>query len=158
MRDVRWRQGTSVHAFVDVNARVSAQPPVQLAVADIERDHARRAALQQDVGEAAGRGADVQGAFARRVHAEVVEGMRQLDAAAADVRMIRHRDLEVRAIGDGRAGFRDDLAVDSHAAGHDQGSCTLAGGRKPAFHERDIEAGLSRWHASSSGATQPTRR
>ena len=52
VRDVRWRQGTGVHAFVDVNARVSAQPPVQLAVADIERDHARRAALQQDVGEA----------------------------------------------------------------------------------------------------------
>ena len=93
--------------------------------------------------------------------------MRQLDAAAADVRMIRHRDLEVRALGYSRAGFRDDLTVDSHAAGAIRGSCTLAGGRKPAFHERDIEAGLSRCHASklrrdtaqsAIGASQPEPR
>ena len=40
--------------------RVVAQPPVELPVADVERDDAHGAALQQHVGEAAGRGADVQ--------------------------------------------------------------------------------------------------
>ena len=49
------------------DARIGAQRPVELAVADVERDHARRAALQQHVGEAAGRGADVErDAAARR--------------------------------------------------------------------------------------------
>ena len=42
------------------DARIAAQLPVQLAVADVERDHVARAALQPDVGEAAGRGADVE--------------------------------------------------------------------------------------------------
>ena len=42
------------------DARVVAQPLVQLPVADVERDHAPRAALEQDVGEAAGRRADVE--------------------------------------------------------------------------------------------------
>ena len=49
-----------VDAFEDDDARVAAQPPVELAVADVERDDACGAALQQDVGEAAGRRADVE--------------------------------------------------------------------------------------------------
>ena len=39
---------------------IVAQAPVELAVGDVERDDPRRAALQQAVGEAAGRGADVE--------------------------------------------------------------------------------------------------
>ena len=49
------------------HAVVAAQPLVQLAAADVERDHVRRARLQQAVGEAAGRGADVEAARARDV-------------------------------------------------------------------------------------------
>ena len=35
------RQMARVHAFEDDDARVGAQPPVELAVADVERDDAR---------------------------------------------------------------------------------------------------------------------
>jgi hypothetical protein len=52
----------SVRAFVRSSTvtRSSRAALVQLAVADVERDHARGAALQQHVGEAAGRRADVE--------------------------------------------------------------------------------------------------
>ena len=65
MRHVGGRQVARVHAFEYDHARVVAQPPVELSVADVERDDARGAALQQHVGEAAGRRADVERAAPR---------------------------------------------------------------------------------------------
>ena len=56
----------------------------ELAVADVERDHARGAALEQAVGEAAGRRAEVEAVLARRVDAERVERVRELLPAARD--------------------------------------------------------------------------
>ena len=44
------------------HARVLAQPPVELAVGDVDGHDVRRPALEQAVGEAAGGGADVQAA------------------------------------------------------------------------------------------------
>ena len=46
--------------FEDEHARIGPQLPVELAVADVERDDVPGAALEQHVGEAAGRGADVE--------------------------------------------------------------------------------------------------
>ena len=57
---------------------------MELPVADVERDHARGAALEEDVGEAAGRGADVEAVAPGRVDAERVERVRELLAAARD--------------------------------------------------------------------------
>ena len=59
-------QLAGVDAFVHHDARIGAQLPVELAGADIHGVHARRARLQQAVGEAAGGGADIQADFARR--------------------------------------------------------------------------------------------
>ena len=59
-----------VHALEHDDARIVAQPRVELPVADVDGDHARRAALEQDVGEAAGRGADVEAVEPGRVDAE----------------------------------------------------------------------------------------
>ena len=83
MRHVVGRQRARVDPFADEDARVGAQPPIELAVADVERDDAGRAALEQHVGEAAGRRADVERAAPVRVDAERVERVRELDAAAA---------------------------------------------------------------------------
>jgi hypothetical protein len=58
---------------------------MQLPVADVDRDDARSAALQQNVGEAAGRGADVGRVETGRIDAECVEAVRKLVAAARDV-------------------------------------------------------------------------
>ena len=60
---LRWR------AFVrssTVDPAVRPQPRVELAVADVERDHPRGAALQQAIGEPAGRRAEVEAVASRR--------------------------------------------------------------------------------------------
>ena len=67
-----------------VDPRVLAQPPVELAVGDVERDHPGGAALQQAVGEAAGRGADVEAVEPGDVDAERVERVVELEPAARD--------------------------------------------------------------------------
>ena len=90
-RERQLGQLAGVHALEHGHARVVAQPRVQLAVADVERDHARGAALEQDVGEPARRGADVEAVEPGRVDAERVERVRELLAAARDVPRRRAR-------------------------------------------------------------------
>ena len=58
-------QRARVDAFEDDDARIVPQPPIELPVADVERDDAGGAAPQQHVGEAAGRRADVERARVR---------------------------------------------------------------------------------------------
>ena len=67
-------------------------------VPGIDREHPRRAARQQHVGEPAGRAADVHRDRAGGIEREVVERMRQLDAPARDPRMIAPAHFE-RGIG-----------------------------------------------------------
>ena len=97
---------------------------MELAVADVERDHAGGPRLQEAVREAAGRGADVQADRSRRVDAECVEGRGELVAPSADVRAgfdHRHRDVHCDEV--------PSLAIEagrvtlphSDLAGHDQG-------------------------------------
>ena len=63
---------------------VLPQPPVELPVADVDRDHHHGAALEQAVGEPAGRRADVQAAAPLDLDRELVERVLQLDPAARD--------------------------------------------------------------------------
>ncbi len=62
-----------------------AQAVVELAVAHIDGNHARGAALQQPVDEAAGGAAQVENVFARDGTLENAQGMVELVAAARDV-------------------------------------------------------------------------
>ena len=87
------REIARVDALAHVDARVVAELVGELAVADVDRDDARGAALEQAVGEAAGGRADVEAALALRRDAERVErDAVELVAAARD---------EARARGDG---------------------------------------------------------
>ena len=67
---------------------------MELAVADVERDHTRCAALEQHVGEPAGRRADVEAVEPVDVDAERVERVCELVPGARDVRR-RRNDLEL---------------------------------------------------------------
>ena len=69
--------------------RVGGKARVQLVVADVDRIDARRAAVEQHLGEAAGRGADVQGNDALDRETEMVEGGDQLRGSARHVRCRR---------------------------------------------------------------------
>ncbi len=63
----------------------AARRPSQLAVADIDRVDARCAPREQDLREAAGRGADIEGDNTLHHEPEVVEGCRELQGAARDI-------------------------------------------------------------------------
>src|SRR5919201_6098449 len=65
-------QRACIRALEDDDARIATDAFVQLAVADVERDHARRAALQQHIGEPAGRRADVEAIETGRIDDECV--------------------------------------------------------------------------------------
>ena len=83
----RGGQGPGVRPLHRDDPRIAAQRLGELAAPDVEGVDAARAALQQDVGEAAGRRADVEADAARRVDLERIERGGQLVAAAADVRL-----------------------------------------------------------------------
>src|SRR5207249_2006872 len=62
------------------------QRPRELAVADVDRVHASRPAPEEAVGEAPGRGANIERHRVSRVEVEGNEGSGELLAAAADIR------------------------------------------------------------------------
>ena len=120
---------------------------MQLAVADVERDHPRGAALQQHVGEAAGRGADVEAVEPGDVEAERVERIRELVSGARDVRR-RRLDLERRVVGELLAGLR----VPGHEPGHDERLRLGARLGEPALDEQHVEPLL---HAGTGTGSRP---
>ncbi len=133
-------QETGVDALQDGHALVGPQPLVQLPAADVERGHVRRAGLQQAVGEAAGRGADVEAARAPR--------RRSPKAASAVASLSPPRETNAgpwstssSALSrDRRPRLRDDAAVDAHAPGHHERLGAAAGLGEPALVEQLIES------------------
>src|SRR5205807_496059 len=116
------------------HARVGAQARVELAVADVERDHVRRAALEQDVGEAAGRGADVERVRAGDVEPELVERVCELLPAARDIGR-RALDVELRVGVD----LLPRLRVARDEAREDERLCLRPALREPALDEERVE-------------------
>ena len=66
---------TGIEPFEDDDLAMIPQTPVELTVADVQSVDPAGAAAEQDVGEAAGRGAKVERHQAFGVEAEVVEAM-----------------------------------------------------------------------------------
>ena len=88
-----------VHAFHHRHARILSQALVELRATDVERDHPAGAVLEQDVGKPARGRADVDGIAARRIHAELLERVRELlSPAGHEPRRLQH--LERRGLVD----------------------------------------------------------
>ncbi len=125
---------------------------MQLAVADVERDHARGAALEQHVGEPAGRRADVEAVEPGDVETERVERIRELVPGTRDVRR-RRLDLERRVLVHLLAGLR----VARHEPGHHERLGLRARLGEAALDEQHVEplaeAPSSRRRATASPAT-----
>ena len=85
----RGGQGARVGPLERGDAGIATQGLGELSATHVESVDVARAALQQDVGEAARRGADIQRGHAARIDPERVEGRRELVAAPADVRLAR---------------------------------------------------------------------
>ena len=114
------RQHTRIHPLAHDDARVLAQFPGELAVADIHRVNPPRAARQQHIGKAAGRGADIKCDPAGYVDAEMIERMGQLDAAARNPWMVATFDCQRRIGGEPIAGLVDPPIAGVNKPGKDQ--------------------------------------
>ena len=122
-----------------MHAGIVAKPPVELAVAHVEGDHAGRSPLEQAVGEAAGGGAHVQAGAPRDVDAQAVKGVLQLDPATRDVGS-RPLDDQLGVLGDQLAGLDQARAIapQAHRAGADRGRRIRAGRRQAALGKQGV--------------------
>ena len=76
------RERARVEAFKRADARVGRKARIELSMADIHGDDVGRTARKEDVGEASGRGADVEADEICRIEREGVERGGKLDSAA----------------------------------------------------------------------------
>ena len=157
-----------VRAVDDGHPLVGLQRPGQLPVADVDRHHVRRTALQQHVGEAARRRAGVEHPLPGRVVAEGVERAGELVAAARDVRRTgRLGDHQRRAGLDGGRRLAGRLPSDGHPSRRDQLGRLLTAAGQPAADQLGVEAGPagqlrprrgSRARPAACGAARRTAR
>ena len=119
---------------------------MQLAVADVDREHARDAVLEQVVGEPARRGADVDRVAAVELDVELRQRVRELLAAAGD---------EPRPLLDGELGVLRHLVprlvVARYEPREHERLGLRAALRQAALDEQDVEALLHRVKGSRRG-------
>ena len=143
------QRGRAQLARVDALERrhplVLAQRPVELSAADVDRGDPGGAALEQAVGEAAGRGADVEAVEAADVDPEGVEGGVELEPAAGD-ESAALLDLDPLVGGDQLPRLRRPLAAaaDPDEAGADRARRRGAGRGEAALGQQRVEADASR--------------
>ena len=119
-REVVRRQVAGVGAFAYDDARVVAQPPVQLAVAHVHGVDAPGAGLQETIGKAARGSADVEGDGILYPTTKRRKTRCQFLAAAADVRARGAQQPHIRLDCHPRSALRQALAVHGDLARQDQ--------------------------------------
>jgi hypothetical protein len=131
-------------ACVDVlehdDARIGAKPPIELTVSDIQGDDLTGATLEQHIGEAACRSANVERGPAAHLDRERLERVRKLETTAAHIGVVGCDQRDVCIARDAGARLRNRGPVHAHLAGHDQGAGALARRGELAFDEEEIEA------------------
>ena len=108
---------------------------MELPVPDVERDHTGGAALEEDVGESAGRRPHVEAVAPRRVDSERVERVIELLAPAGDEPRPA-LDAQLCGLVDLLAGLR----VAGNEAGEYQRLRLRSRLREPALDEEDVQA------------------
>ena len=126
--------GTRVRPLQDDDAWVCTDAWVQLAVADVESDDTRGASLEEDVGETARRGSDVEAFAPGRVDSECLERIRELDSAAGDVGLPL-RDSQLGSVVHLLAGLR----VPRHATCQDEGLRLRPALREAALDQQHVD-------------------
>ena len=118
---------------------VGAQLRVELAVADVDGDHARDPVLEQVVGEAARRRPHVDRVAPVELDVVLLERVRELLATAGDeARPLLDRELGVVGY------LMSRLVVAGHEPGQDECLCLSAARCEPALDQKDVEALLHR--------------
>lgn len=84
-REVAWLEETGIDAFVNNDAGILSESPVELAVADIKGVDAGGSVLEQAVGESSSGGTDIDADFVFDSDLKGGEGVFEFEAAASDV-------------------------------------------------------------------------
>ena len=134
------RQRARVGALHDDDARVDAELVRELPVPDVDGDDPRGAALQQAIGEAAGRRPEIEATKAAHVERERVERPRELHAAARDVGVVGAAHLDRSVVRHERAGLVDAVPADEDLSREHEGLRARPRRREPAGHEQVVEA------------------
>ena len=132
------RQQARIRPLIERYARVVAQLPRELPVAHVNRIDMRRAVLEADVREAAGRRADVHAHFAAQIRLKGRNCLFQLQSAAAGVGVRLAADLQLVLRLNQLRCLVDAARADVHLARHDADLRLRAAFAKPAFHQRHI--------------------
>lgn len=127
-----------VHALVHDDTRILPETPVELALPHVDRVNPDGTTLEEDVGEPARRGADVDRDLPRHVEAEGVERAGQLVATSRDV-LGSGVDRELRILGDGRGSAVSSAAIHTHDTGKDERLRALPAGRELALHQELVK-------------------
>eukprot|EP00327_Prymnesium_parvum_P033857 CAMPEP_0195603922 /NCGR_PEP_ID=MMETSP0815-20121206/6376_1 /TAXON_ID=97485 /ORGANISM="Prymnesium parvum, Strain Texoma1" /LENGTH=191 /DNA_ID=CAMNT_0040743561 /DNA_START=1382 /DNA_END=1953 /DNA_ORIENTATION=+ len=108
------REEARVHPLQRRDARIRAEPRVQLVVPVVDATRGRRASAQQAVGEASGGGAHVQHGGTLHVDREGAERGLELEPSPRDesIHLVCHEKFAVG--GDGGGGLVDDGAAYAH--------------------------------------------
>ena len=114
------RERADVRSFERNDARVIAQRRMQLAAPDIDRIDPPCAALEQRLGETAGRSADIEADALRGIDRAGVERSRKLHPAARDEGM-RGRSGKFGVAGDFVGSLMHRRAIGADATGGDGG-------------------------------------
>jgi hypothetical protein len=132
-------QGAGIDAFEGEDTRVLTEFPSQLALTDIDGGDGRDAVLEEAIGEAAGGGADIEGAQVLDLKMEGSEGMFQFVSAATDI-AVGCGEIEVVIRSDSAAGFIRDVSIETDLPGEDGALRFFSGFAEAAGDQGLIEA------------------
>ena len=130
-------QRARVDAFERADAPVRREARIELSVADIDGDDLGRAAREQNVGEASGRGADVEADEALRIERESVERGGKLDPAPRRPGM-RRLGFDRRVPRNLLRGLLEREPADADQSGGDCGLRAGAARKEAALDENDV--------------------
>lgn len=146
---------SGVHTLHEHHARILTQAPVEEPAPNVHGVYARCPALQQHVGEATGRGADVGADPTFDTDAELVQGRGELLAAAADVRRWFDQ-LQARVRLNGAVRGANRLAVDADLSRQDQRLGSGPGLGQARLGQRCIQARPASLQNGSSPTATPS--
>ena len=139
MRKCGRRQKAGVGFLHDDDARVLAEFPSELTLADVHGEDFGGAMLEETISETASGSAEVDGGQAGDIDLKVAEGVFEFEAAATDEFVLADEGKLVVGF-DGVAGFTGELAIDVDLAGEDGALGFLAAVTEAALDEGLVQA------------------
>ncbi len=119
---------------------ILSDPPGQLPISNIDRDHGRNARLQQAVGKSAGRRPNIDGGASLHLQCvEVVQGTSKLETSARDISQDRAPlESNLSVLSDERTRLVDRLIIRHDLAREHQGLRFAPRWRKAELNEQEI--------------------